>query len=52
MLDEDDKRHSALLHILRVQTENGIDAANEYLIKNRLEPLRIQEVPDSEKKMK
>ena len=42
MLDEEDKRHSAILHILRVQTENGIDAANEYLIRNRLEPLKIE----------
>ena len=42
MLDEDDKRHNALLHILRVQTENGIEAANDYLIKNKLEPLSIE----------
>ena len=41
MLDDEDKRHDAILHILRVQTENGIDAANEYLCKNHLKPLSL-----------
>ena len=42
LLDEEDKRHDAILHILRVQTENGIDAANEYLCKNHLKPLSLE----------
>lgn len=42
MFDEDDKRHASLLHILRAQSENGIDAANEYLIKNHLKPLSLE----------
>ena len=39
-LDEDNKRHRALLHILRVQSADGITAANDYLTRNNLEPLR------------
>ena len=42
MLDEEDKRHEAILHILRVQTEDGIEAANEYLCKNHLSPLTVE----------
>ncbi len=38
-LDEDDKRHRALLHILRVQSAEGIRAANEYLDRLNLAPL-------------
>jgi len=41
MLEEDDRRHAAILHILRVQTENGIEAANEYLCRNHLSPLSV-----------
>lgn len=43
-LDEDDRRHNALQHILRVQSEDGIEAANEYLKKNHLDPLSIDRV--------
>ncbi|MCR5797690.1 MAG: hypothetical protein K6G63_07210, partial [Eubacterium sp.] len=42
MLDDEDKRHGAILHILRVQTENGIEAANEYLYANHLKPLSLE----------
>jgi Zn-dependent peptidase ImmA (M78 family) len=38
-MDEEDKRHQALLHILRVQSNDGVEAANEYLKKNHLAPL-------------
>lgn len=41
-LDEDDKRHCAIQHILRVQSEDGIEAANEYLTKNNLAPLSVE----------
>ena len=40
-LDEDEKRPSALAHILRVQSGEGIQAANDYLKKNKLAPLNI-----------
>lgn len=40
-LDEEDKRHRALLHILRVQSEEGVEAANAYLAKYNLPPLSI-----------
>ena len=30
-LDDEDKRHDALMHILRAQSCDGIDAANDYL---------------------
>ena len=40
-LDDDDRRHQALAHILRVQSANGIDEANAYLKKNRLSPLSL-----------
>ncbi|MEG1195163.1 MAG: hypothetical protein RSE58_06245 [Clostridia bacterium] len=40
-LDEENKRHQAILHILRVQSNDGLEAANEYLIRNNLAPLRI-----------
>lgn len=38
-MDEEDKRHQALLHILRVQSNDSVEAANEYLKKNHLAPL-------------
>ena len=38
-MDEEDKRHQALLHILRVQSNDGVEAANEYLKKSHLAPL-------------
>ena len=38
-MDEEDKRHQALLHILRVQSNDGVEVANEYLKKNHLAPL-------------
>ena len=40
-LDEEDKRHQALLHILRVQSNDGVEAANEYLSRNHLTSLTI-----------
>ena len=40
-LDEDDRRHRALLHILRVQSNDGVQAANDYLTCHGLEPLQI-----------
>ncbi len=40
-LDEDDRRHRALLHILRVQSNDGVQAANDYLTCHGLEPLKI-----------
>ena len=40
-LDEDDKRHSALLHILRVQSNDGKEAANNFLKRHDLDTLRI-----------
>ena len=40
-LDEDDRRQRALLHILRVQSAEGIKAANEYLKGNGLSPLSL-----------
>lgn len=39
---EKDKQHAAILHILRAQTENGIEAANKYLCKNKLKPLSLE----------
>lgn len=38
-LDEDDKRSAALLHILRAQSCDGLDAANNYLKQHGLAPL-------------
>ena len=38
-LDPDDKRQAAILRILRVQSAEGIEAANQYLIDNRLTSL-------------
>lgn len=40
-LDEDDRRHQAIEHILRVQSADGIDKANEYLVANHFSPLTI-----------
>ncbi|MBQ9685998.1 MAG: hypothetical protein IJV41_05520 [Oscillospiraceae bacterium] len=40
-LDEDDKRHRAILHILRSQSNDGIEAANAYLKKVGQETLRF-----------
>lgn len=40
-LDEDDRRHQALEHILRVQSADGLEKANEYLVMNHLSPLVI-----------
>lgn len=39
--DEEVKRHMALQYILRVQSNDGIEAANEFLERNGLEKLRI-----------
>lgn len=39
-LDDEDRRHRAIHHILRVQSSDGIDAANTYLKAHGLEPLR------------
>ena len=41
LLDEDDRRHQAIEHILRVQSADGIDKANEYLVANHFSPLTI-----------
>lgn len=40
-LDEEIKRHQAILHILRVQSNDGLDAANVYLARNKLDELKI-----------
>ena len=40
-LDEENKRHQALLHILRVQSNDGVEAANEYLTRCHLSTLAI-----------
>ena len=40
-LDEEDKRHRAIAHILRVQSNDGVEKANAYLERNGVEPLRI-----------
>lgn len=40
-LDEDVRRHQALLHILRVQSNDGVDAANDFLVRSGLEELKI-----------
>ena len=39
MLDEDNPRHAAFMHILRAQSCDGIDAADEYLKSQGLDPL-------------
>ena len=39
--DEEIKRHQAILHILRVQSNDGLDAANAYLASNNLSELKI-----------
>ena len=40
-LDEEIKRHQAILHILRVQSNDGLEAANAYLTRNNLAELKI-----------
>lgn len=40
-LDDEDKRQRAIQHILRVQSNDGIEAANTYLTSHGLEPLRF-----------
>ena len=40
-LDEDDRRHMAIQHILRVQSADGIEKANDYLHNNHLPELSI-----------
>lgn len=40
-LDEDVRRNQALLHILRVQSNDGVDAANEFLARSNLVQLKI-----------
>ena len=40
-LDEDDRRHQAIMHILRVQSNDGIDAANQFLKEKNLQILSI-----------
>ena len=40
-LDDEDRRHRAIHHILRVQSGDGIEAANTYLKSHGLEPLRF-----------
>jgi len=40
-LDEEDKRHRAIAHILRVQSNDGVEKANAYLERNGVEPLKI-----------
>lgn len=41
-LDEDDKRHRAIMEILRAYSCDGKDAANDYLKKHKLNPLCVQ----------
>ena len=41
ILDEDSARHMALDYILRVQSCDGIKAANEYLTRHGLNPLTL-----------
>ena len=41
MLDEEDRRHNALLHILRVQSCEGIDEANKTLKRYNMSPLTL-----------
>ena len=40
-LDEDDRRHQAIQHILRVQSNDGIEAANKFLKEKNLETIRL-----------
>lgn len=40
-LDEDDRRHQAIQHILRVQSNDGIEKANKFLKEKNLEPIRL-----------
>ena len=40
-LDEDDRRHQAIMHILRVQSNDGIEAANQFLKEKNLQILSI-----------
>ena len=40
-LDEEIKRHQALLHILRVQSNDGLEAANAYLVRHNMAELKI-----------
>ena len=40
-MDDEDKRQRAIQHILRVQSNDGIEAANTYLTSHGLEPLRF-----------
>lgn len=39
MLDEDNPRHAAFMHILRAQSCDGLEAADEYLKSQKLNPL-------------
>ena len=40
-LDEDNRRHQAIQHILRVQSNDGLEAANRFLTEKNLEPLTL-----------
>lgn len=40
-LDEDDRRHQVLQHILRDQSIDGLNAANDYLKEKNLVPLPL-----------
>ena len=40
-LDDDNRRHQALAYILRVQSADGIEAANDFLKRNNQQPLSI-----------
>lgn len=40
-LDDDNRRHQALAYILRVQSADGIEAANDFLKQNNQHPLSI-----------
>ena len=40
-LDDDNRRHQALAYILRVQSADGIEAANDFLKQNNQQPLSI-----------
>ena len=40
-LDDGDRRHRAILHILRVQSNDGIEAANDFLKSHGMAPLSL-----------
>ena len=39
--DDDDRRHQALKQILTIQSTDGVEKANEFLMQNHLRPLSV-----------